>query len=180
MATEETSAELAQRRAEQTESIQLASKWQDGDGSPLPVYVTPTGHFWIWPKGRDTYMGEETLEKLSAKWHRQAKAARKKIAVEFARVLEDRFAGPMVKNGTITGQHAGNQNFLIEWEDGRKEQSNSRYDYEKAMRKLTPEEKGELRGLLAARDDARRAVGEYMGHRRFNARAAAEAALKDD
>lgn len=81
------------------------------------------------------------------------------------------------RDAIITGKHAGNNNILVTWEDNGQSEQLDRYDYRHFFRRLTPEQKRELKQLKAASDEANRQLNNFHNDLKIDLDRAAEDAI---
>ena len=108
----------------------------------------------------ETVVSAVTLDEAKEKLGRIILARRAKLDVRFSALDTNR---SKVRNGTVTGLHAGNGNKLVTWEDGSKEQlTGSNYSLVFFPRLTT----GQAHNLVTLHQASRDAANEYKAAQR--------------
>jgi hypothetical protein len=141
-------------------------------GKDYPVELHPDGSFRA--RVGDRGVSAESLEALRTKLLDATRRQKMKIAVPFTMVLHGE-----ARDGTATGTHAATGRVLVTWADGVKEQYQS-YGTADVLRRLTPEEKQEVKRLYEASKVANKALKTYVDERALRMRDAIREAEEDE
>jgi hypothetical protein len=140
-------------------------------GQKFEVFVTEAGYFEAEYNGQD--WAGESREALRDRLMRATRKDAAKIAVPF--VTRNVQTG-RVKAGTVTGQHASNENMLVTWADGTKSQEGS---IRGTLRPLDASERAEWDRLYAEATGAARALRAFESDRELSLRRAVDKAMAE-
>ena len=154
------------------------------------VYVSPEGVFFSYPSGKkpeDRWSDEDQYDSTQIEARSMLELAKKlehvtklpKLRIPFVRYYDGRSYEKglgRLRHGCVTGVHLTNNNLLVEWEDGKKEQ-NSSYNSEQFLQ-LTPAEEKEYMALQKLLKDTERNIERFEKRHAIDMRKEVEKAQK--